>query len=133
MKVKRNLLFLLSKYLNMNINKQIKSVCTLLLIFQYGLTFSQEVSFEDYNPTSTLVVTKNEVIKAKFPFIDVHGHQHRMSSQDLSPVIAAMDTLNMSIMVNLSGRSGTDLIKSVKNKWKLISWNANSSILYFKY
>ena len=115
MKVKRNLLFLLSNILNMKRNKQIKSVCILLLIFQYGFTFSQEVSFEDYNPTSPLVVPKNEVIKAKFPFIDVHGHQHRMSSQDLYPVIAAMDTLNMSIMVNLSGRSGSDLIKSIKN------------------
>ena len=38
-----------------------------------------------------------------------------MSNQDLSPVIAAMDSLNMGIMVNLSGRSGEDLKKSVKN------------------
>ena len=53
--------------------------------------------------------------KAKFPFIDVHGHQYRMPNQDLAPVIAAMDTLNEAIMVNLSGRTGEDLIKSVKN------------------
>lgn len=76
---------------------------------------SQELSFEEYNPTSTLVVPENHVLKAKFPFIDIHGHQYRMPEQDLAPVIAAMDTLNMGIMVNLSGRSGEELIKSVQN------------------
>ena len=38
-----------------------------------------------------------------------------MPTQDLAPVIAAMDTLNMSIMVNLSGRTGDDLKQSVAN------------------
>ena len=56
---------------------------------------SQELSFEEYNPTSTLVVPENLVLKARFPFIDVHGHQYRMPEQDLGPVVAAMDTLNM--------------------------------------
>ena len=87
-----------------------------LLIFFIGSAFAQnELTFEEYNPTSTLVVPENSVIRAKFPFIDVHGHQYRMPEQDLSPVIAAMDTLNMGIMVNLSGRSGDQLIQSVKN------------------
>lgn len=73
------------------------------------------LTFEEYNPTSTLVVPKHIVNKARFPFIDVHGHQYKMSDQDLTPVITAMDTLNMMIMVNLSGRSGENLQKSVKN------------------
>ena len=76
---------------------------------------AQDVSFEEYNPTSTLVVPEHIVIKAKFPFIDVHGHQYRMPEQNLTPVITAMDTLNMGIMVNLSGRSGNQLKKSVAN------------------
>jgi len=76
---------------------------------------AQDLTFEEYNPVSTLVVPKNEVKRAKFPFIDVHGHQYRMPNQDLTAVIEAMDSLNMGIMVNLSGRSGKDLIKSVKN------------------
>ena len=73
------------------------------------------MTFEEYNPTSTLVVPGKIIKKAKFPFIDIHGHQYRMPTQDLTPVITAMDTLNMGIMVNLSGRSGSDLQKSVKN------------------
>ena len=76
---------------------------------------AQELTFEEYNPTSTLVVPKHIVKRAKFPFIDVHGHQYRMPTQDLAPVVEAMDTLNMSIMVNLSGRTGEDLKKSVEN------------------
>ena len=76
---------------------------------------AQDLTFEEYNPTSTLVVPGEVIHRAKFPFIDVHGHQYRMATQDLTPVIAAMDTLNMGIMVNLSGRSGENLQRSVKN------------------
>ena len=76
---------------------------------------AQDLTFEEYNPKSTLVVPGKIIKKAKFKFIDVHGHQYRMPEQDLTPVVAAMDTLNMGIMVNLSGRSGKDLQKSVEN------------------
>ena len=76
---------------------------------------AQDLTFEEYNPKSTLVVPGSIIKKAKFPFIDVHGHQYRMANQDLTPVVMAMDTLNMGIMVNLSGRSGLNLQKSVKN------------------
>ena len=91
------------------------ALITLFIITGIFTCQAQELSFEEYNPTSTLVVPENPVIRAKFPFIDVHGHQYRMPEQDLQPVVAAMDTLNMGIMVNLSGRSGDQLIKSVQN------------------
>jgi len=87
-------------------------------LFSLFITLSvtaQDLTFEAYNPTSTLVVPGKIIKRAKFPFIDVHGHQYRMPNQDLTPVIAAMDSLNMGIMVNLSGRSGDNLIKSVSN------------------
>ena len=69
----------------------------LVLIFLVSCSsfFAQNLSFEEYNPTSTLVVPEHKVLKAKFPFIDVHGHQYRMPEQDLAPVVAAMDTLNI--------------------------------------
>ena len=31
------------------------------------------MSFEDYNPPSSLVVEGKEIKKAKFPFVDVHS------------------------------------------------------------
>lgn len=88
------------------------------LFFISLLCFSlqaQDLSFEEYNPKSTLVIPGDSILRAKFPFIDVHGHQYRMPEQDLTPVVAAMDNLNMAVMVNLSGRSGENLVKSVNN------------------
>jgi len=96
----------------MHIKNTIVLTFTLLIITSIR---AQDLTFEEYNPISTLVVPSKIIKKAKFPFIDVHGHQYRMPAQDLAPVITAMDTLNMGIMVNLSGRSGEDLKKSVKN------------------
>jgi len=95
-----------------------KFLKVLFFLFIFSITFSisaQELTFEEYNPVSTLVVPGKVIKKAKFPFIDVHGHQYRMPDQNLTPVVTAMDTLNMAIMVNLSGRSGEDLKKSVNN------------------
>ncbi|MDN3641957.1 amidohydrolase family protein [Lutimonas halocynthiae] len=91
------------------------SIFFFLALITFSSSCAQELTFEEYNPTSTLVVPGNVILKAKFPFIDIHGHQYRMPEQDLGPVVAAMDTLNMGIMVNLSGRSGDQLIQSVKN------------------
>ncbi|MCK0130626.1 amidohydrolase [Flavobacteriaceae bacterium F08102] len=91
-----------------------KSYLLLLCLSSLSLS-SQEVSFESYNPVSTLVVPGKKIVKAKYPFIDIHGHQYRMATQDMSPVIAAMDTLNMQIMVNLSGGTGKNLVKAIKN------------------
>jgi predicted TIM-barrel fold metal-dependent hydrolase len=89
---------------------------TILFSCFISLTISaQDLTFEEYNPTSTLVVPGKVIKRAKFPFIDVHGHQYRMATQDLTPVINAMDTLNMAIMVNLSGRSGDQLKQAVTN------------------
>lgn len=81
----------------------------------FNIISAQNISFENYNPKSTLVVPGDVIKRAKFPFIDVHGHQYRMPTQNLTSVITAMDTLNMGIMVNLSGRSGEELQQSVKN------------------
>lgn len=88
---------------------------SLVLFLVHTTLIAQDLTFEEYNPKSTLVIPGKTIKKAKFPFIDVHGHQYNMPKQDLSPVVAAMDTLNMGIMVNLSGRSGKDLQQSVAN------------------
>ena len=84
----------------------------LTLLFQ---VHSQEMSFEEYNPKSTLVVTENLVKKAKYPFIDIHSHQFKMATQDLSQLITSMDDLNMAVMVNLSGGSGQGLKNMLNN------------------
>lgn len=82
----------------------LKIIIAIALIAISSTGFTQEMGFEQYEPTSDLVVPENPVTRAKFPFIDVHNHQFNMPEQDLSQLIAAMDELNMAVMVNLSGR-----------------------------
>ena len=67
-------------------------------------SITQPLGFEEYDPISTLKVEEHVLRKAKFPFIDVHNHQYQMPTQDLKALVATMDSLNMGIMVNLSGR-----------------------------
>nr|WP_299337875.1 amidohydrolase family protein [Allomuricauda sp.] len=93
---------------------KIDSITLLICFLSLGL-YSQQMSFEEYNPKSTLVVPENPVEKAKYTFIDVHSHQFRMASQDLSELIRDMDKMNMGIMVNLSGGSGSGLRAMLKN------------------
>jgi len=73
------------------------------------------MSFEDYNPPSSLVVPENILTRAKFPFVDVHNHQFDMPLKDLSNLTAEMDSLNMAFMVNLSGFRGLYLAKCLEN------------------
>jgi len=67
------------------------------------------MDFEAYDPPSTLVVPENHVQAARFPFLDVHSHHWNMAEQDLDQLIREMDSLNMEVIVNLSGRGGARL------------------------
>jgi predicted TIM-barrel fold metal-dependent hydrolase len=66
------------------------------------------LTFEEYEPKSTLVVPEHLVTRARYPFIDVHNHQRTasMTAEDVDKLVAEMDKLNMGVMVNLSGGSG---------------------------
>lgn len=74
-----------------------------------------KIDFEQYEPTSTLVVPANPRTKAVYPFIDVHNHQYRMGSGSLESLVTEMDRLNLKVMVNLSGGNGDGLKKMVDN------------------
>ncbi|MBM3739021.1 MAG: amidohydrolase [Acidobacteria bacterium] len=70
------------------------------------------LTFDEYRPKSTLVVPQNPKTRAKFPFVDVHGHPRGMSSNErIDQLTKEMDALNMRLMVNLDGRQG-DALKS---------------------
>ena len=62
------------------------------------------IDFETYNPPSSLVVPEHKLTRAKYPFIDIHNHQTNMPKQDIPKLLRQMDSLNMAVMVNLSGR-----------------------------
>lgn len=75
------------------------------------------MSFEEYEPRSTLVVPEHPVARAKYPFVDVHSHQRArdMSAEKAAELVAAMDGLNMAVMVNLSGGNGENFQKGQTN------------------
>ncbi|GAB3737008.1 amidohydrolase family protein [Spirosoma lituiforme] len=64
----------------------------------------EPLGFEEYDPVSTLKVPEHKLTRAKYPFIDVHNHQWDMDKANLGGLLAQMDSLNMGIMINLSGR-----------------------------
>jgi predicted TIM-barrel fold metal-dependent hydrolase len=60
-------------------------------------------------------VPAHPVSRAKYPFIDVHSH-HRLdlSAGDVDRLTEAMDSLNLAVMVNLSGRQGERLALGIQ-------------------
>ncbi len=81
-----------------------KTASTIWILLLSIALRGQTMDFEAYDPPSTLVVPEHILTRAKFPFVDVHNHQWNLPNQDLAELIAQMDSLNMAVMVNLSGR-----------------------------
>lgn len=84
-------------------------ICAELMNAQRREPLDITVDFEAYDPPSTLVVPENPVVRAKFPFVDVHSHHWGLAEKNLDELIAEMDELNMQVVVNLSGRGGERL------------------------
>lgn len=78
---------------------------------------AQEMTVEEYEPRTTLVVPGNPLTRARYPFVDIHGHQRAtsMSPAAVDRLVAEMDELNMAVMVNLSGGSGAALEEGLAN------------------
>ena len=100
----------------------------LMLAFSFAIAFAacvaqssninsagNRMDFEDYDPPSTMVAPENKPTRAKFPFIDVHSHQGNMGSRDLGILASEMNDLNMGVMVNLSGGSGSRITSAISN------------------
>ncbi len=84
--------------------KQLFPGLLIAFCFYFHPATSQEMGFEEYNPTSTLVVPENPVMRAKFPFVDIHSHQWNVTQELIHRLVREMDELNMATMVNLSGK-----------------------------
>lgn len=74
------------------------------------------MTIERYEPRSMLVVPQTHVPRARFPFVDVHGHQNLTASDSaLAALVRQMDSIGLRTMVNLSGGSGERLAAQVRN------------------
>ena len=89
---------------------------TLLCLLHISCAQStSKINFETYDPVSTLVVPEHLLTHSKFPFIDIHNHQWQMDKSRLTELVKDMDKLNMTVMVNLSGRGGSTLKEYADN------------------
>jgi predicted TIM-barrel fold metal-dependent hydrolase len=68
-------------------------------------------SILDYRPRTTLVVAKHLVPKAKFPVIDSHNHT-TITANNIDEMIRQMDANNLRVLVNLSGGSDPNAVKT---------------------
>jgi predicted TIM-barrel fold metal-dependent hydrolase len=75
---------------------------------------AQSLTFEEYEPKSTLVVPEHLTPRAKFPFVDVHSHHSNLAPEYVDKLIREMDSINLRVMVNLSGGSGERLKRIIE-------------------
>jgi predicted TIM-barrel fold metal-dependent hydrolase len=52
--------------------------------------------------------------RAKFPFIDIHSHHWNPTAAEVDELIKGMDSINLRVMVNLSGGTGEQLRRTVE-------------------
>src|SRR5215472_17108860 len=76
-------------------------------------------TIEEYQPKSTLVTKEHKLERAKFPFIDIHSHHWNPTADEVDRLVREMDTINLRVMVNLSGGPGEQLRQTVATmKWR---------------
>jgi uncharacterized protein len=75
--------------------------------------YSQMPTIEEYQPKSTLVTPEHKIERAKFPFIDIHSHHWNPTPQHVDQLVKEMDTINLRVIVNLSGGTGEQLRQTV--------------------
>ena len=74
------------------------------------------MTLEEYEPKSMLVIDEHPVRKAKYPFVDIHGHQNlSASNENLAALVSQMDRMGLRTLNNLSGGSGARLKEQVQN------------------
>lgn len=73
----------------------------------------QTPTIEEYQPKSTLVTKEHKIERAKFPFVDIHSHHWNPTAEEVDRLVKEMDTINLRVMVNLSGGTGEQLRQTV--------------------
>ena len=72
-------------------------------------------SIIDYKPRTTLVVPEHPVPRAKFPVVDMHGHPPTLdNAETIREVVAAMDDLNLQMIIQTRGSSGDRLTGQIE-------------------
>jgi len=78
-----------------------------------GTTNGRVPTIEEYQPKSTLVTEEHQIGRAKYPFVDIHSHHWNPTAEHVDQVVKEMDTINLRVLVNLSGGTGDELKKTL--------------------
>ncbi len=73
----------------------------------------KSLTIEEYEPKSTLVTKEHKIERAKYPFIDIHSHHWSPTREYVDKLVKEMDSINLQVMVNLSGGTGEHLRQTV--------------------
>src|SRR5258708_30523559 len=73
----------------------------------------QTPTIDAYQPKSTLVTKEHKIERAKFPFVDIHSHHWNPTPEEVVRLVKEMDTINLRVMVKVSGGTGEELKKTV--------------------
>lgn len=91
-------------------------VCSALLAWPSAAMPQQAgrtLTIEEYEPKSTLVTKEHKIDRAKFPFVDVHSHHWNPTPESVDKLVREMDSINLRVLVNLSGGTGERLRQTV--------------------
>lgn len=73
----------------------------------------KSLTIEEYEPKSTLVTKEHLIQRAKYPFIDIHSHHSNPTPEYVDKLVKEMDSINLQVLVNLSGGTGERLRQTV--------------------
>src|SRR3972149_4230572 len=88
-----------------------------------SLLFGQDILLSDFDPKSPLIVDRKQIVKAKYPVIDVHFHlasdfRTELDKNLMTPeaLIRSMDSVGVKLMINMDGIDiNKDLVLYNKN------------------
>ena len=83
----------------------------MLSLFSFDLKAQKKSSLKllDWRPQSEMVVSRTEIIKPKFPVIDIHNHLGHL--ENLEAYLKEMDEAGIRIAISLDGHSAGDFYK----------------------
>ena len=84
-------------------------ICALVLVPILVFAQSFDLKLLDWKPKSQLVVKETQVLKPKFPVIDIHNHLGNL--QNTKQYLEEMDKAGVRKCVSLDGRSAGDFYK----------------------
>src|SRR5262249_9828327 len=74
-----------------------------------GSSNGQLPTLDQYQLKSDLVTREHKIDRAKYPLVDIHSHHWNPTADHVDQLVKEMDTINLRVLVNLSGGTGESL------------------------